>query len=98
MLRRDWRHRLGLTVGGDCSAARKPYGSRLHTVRPCALAIFASAIVPRKPRAASSKSRVSENGNAFNIAVCCAITDGVASFGLLLVSVMICFLPAFAGI
>src|SRR4051812_32614129 len=83
MLSLDCRHRLGLTVVGACSAARKPYGSRLQTVRPCGLVISAFSIVPRKPRAASSKSRVSENGSALSIAVCCAMTDGVAPFGSL---------------
>src|SRR3979411_733999 len=84
MLSRDCRHRLGLTVVGACSAERKPYGARLQTVRPCWLVIFAFSIVPRKPRAASSKSRVSENGSAFSIAACCAITAGVASLDSLL--------------
>src|SRR4051795_1619965 len=94
MLSRDCRHRLGLTVVGACSAARKPYGSRLQTVRPCGLVIAAFSIVPRKPRAQSSKSRVSENGNAFSIAVCCAMTDGVAPFvSLLEVSVILISSP-----
>jgi hypothetical protein len=52
------------------------------------LVIAAFSIVPRKPRAASSKSRVSENGSAFSIAVCRAMTDGVASFGSRLSSVI----------
>src|SRR5262245_31300014 len=43
--------------------------------------ILAFSIVPRKPRAASSKSRVSENGSAFSVAACCPITDAEASFG-----------------
>jgi hypothetical protein len=34
-----------------------------------------------KPRDASSKSRVSENGNALRIAACCATTDAEASLG-----------------
>src|SRR6185437_7086539 len=37
-------------------------------------------MVPRKPREASSKSRVSENGSAFSTAACRATTDGDASF------------------
>src|SRR5882757_3882151 len=39
-------------------------------------------MVPRKPRAASSKSRVSENGSAFRVAACCAMTGAEASFGV----------------
>src|SRR5262245_29312560 len=34
MLSRACRHKLGLTVGGACSAARKPYSLRLQTTRP----------------------------------------------------------------
>src|SRR5260370_42029083 len=81
MLSRDSRHRLGSTVAGACSADRKPYGSRLQTTLPCGEVIFAFSTVPRKPRAASSKSRVSENGSAFNVAACCAMTDGEACLG-----------------
>jgi hypothetical protein len=81
MLRRDCRHRLGLTVGGAVSLERKPYGSSDHTTLPCGDVILASGMVPRKPRAASSKSVVSSNGSALSIAACCAITDAVASFG-----------------
>src|SRR5688572_9924292 len=43
--------------------------------------ILAFSTVPRKPRAASSKSRVSENGSAFSVAACCAMTAAEASFG-----------------
>src|ERR1700739_1424239 len=82
MLRRDCRHRLGLTVAGALASDRKPYGSKLQTTRPCAFAIFASSMVPRKPRAASLKSAGAENGSAFNIASCCATTELEASFGL----------------
>src|SRR5688572_25120197 len=81
MLSRDCRHRLGSTVGGASSADRKPYGSRLQTTLPCGEVIFAFSTVPRKPRAASSKSRVSENGNALSVAACCATTGAEASFG-----------------
>src|SRR3954451_4864980 len=81
MLSRDCRHRLGSTVGGACSADRKPYGSRLQTVLPCGDVILAFSTVPRKPRAASSKSLTSENGSAFSIAACCAMTEAEASFG-----------------
>src|SRR5437660_3418379 len=38
-------------------------------------------MVPRKPREASSKSLVSENGSALSIAAFCAMTEGEASFG-----------------
>jgi hypothetical protein len=48
--------------------------------------IRAFSIEPRKPREASSKSRVSENGSAFSIAAFCAITEGEASFGVSLTS------------
>src|SRR5689334_4432982 len=82
MLSRDCRHRLGSTVGGAVSSFRNAYGSRLQTVRPCGEVILAFSMVPRKPRAASSKSRVSENGNAFSVASCCAMTDSDASFGI----------------
>src|SRR6188508_3114797 len=81
MLSRDCRHRLGSTVAGASVPDRKPYGSRLQTTRPCAEAIRAFSTVPRKPRAASSKSRVSENGSAFSVAACCAMTGAEASFG-----------------
>src|SRR6266481_2697143 len=81
MLSRDCRHRLGSTVGGAFSSERKPYGSRLQTTLPCADVIRAFSSVPRKPRDASSKSRVSENGSAFSVAACCATTDAEASLG-----------------
>src|SRR4051795_10880261 len=81
MLSRDCRHRLGSTVGGACSAERKPYGSRLQTTLPCGDMILAFSTVLRKPRAASSKSLTSENGSAFSVAACCAMTDAEASFG-----------------
>src|SRR5258708_40076082 len=94
MLRRDCRHRLGSTVGGAFSSPRNAYGSRLQTVLPCGVAIFAFSTLPRKPRAASSKSRVSENGNAFSVAACCATTDAEASFGASMVTVwVILFTP-----
>src|SRR6266436_9212591 len=91
MLRRDCRHRLGSTVGGAFSSERKPYGSRLQTTLPCAEVIRAFSSVPRKPRAASSKSRVSENGSAFSVAACRATTVADASLGasVLAVSVML---------
>src|SRR5262245_37561777 len=38
-------------------------------------------MLPRKPRAASSKSLTSENGSAFNVAACWATTEAEASFG-----------------
>src|SRR5436190_9666679 len=82
MLSRDCRHRLGSTVGGAVSSFRKAYGSRLQTVLPCGEDTFAFSMVPRKPRAASSKSRVSENGSALSVAACCAITEADASFGV----------------
>src|SRR5439155_25732483 len=81
MLSRDCRHRLGSTVGGACSAERKPYGSRLQTTLPCGDMILAFSTVPRKPRAASSKSLTSENGSAFSVAACCAMTEADACFG-----------------
>src|SRR3954447_211469 len=81
MLSRDCRHRLGSTVGGASSSARKPYGSRLQTVRPAADVIFAFSSVPRNPRDASSKSRVSENGSAARVAACCLMTEAEASLG-----------------
>jgi len=58
--------------------------------------IRAFSSVPRKPRDASSKSRVSENGNAFSVAACCATTDAEASLGtsLLPVWVIELFSPA----
>src|SRR5437764_5763539 len=86
MLSRDCRHRLGSTVGGACSAERKPYGSRLQTTLPCGDVILAFSTVPRKPRAASSKSRTSENGNAFSVAACCAMTEAEAFFGVSVVA------------
>src|SRR5439155_15091365 len=86
MLSRDCRHRLGSTVGGACSAERKPYGSRLQTTLPCGDVILAFSTVPRKPRAASSKSRTSENGSAFSVAACCAMTEAEASFGVSVVA------------
>src|SRR5260370_12401219 len=82
MLRRDCRQRLGLTVAGAFSSERKPYGSRLQTTLPCGDVIRACSSVPRKPRDASSKSPVSENGSAFSIAACCATTDAEASLAL----------------
>src|SRR6476620_5256816 len=39
-------------------------------------------MVPRKPRLASSKSRVSENGSAFSVAACCAMTEAEACLGV----------------
>jgi hypothetical protein len=45
--------------------------------------------VPRKPRDASSKSLVSENGSAFSVAACCATTDADASLGVSLVPVAV---------
>src|ERR1700704_4914374 len=39
-------------------------------------------MVPRKPRLASSKSRVSENGSAFSVAACCAMTGAEACLGI----------------
>src|SRR5262245_37614328 len=39
-------------------------------------------MVPRKPRAASSKSLISENGSACSVASCCATTDADAFFGI----------------
>src|SRR5260221_13785361 len=91
MLRRDCRHRLGLTVGGAFSSERKPYDSRLQTTRPCAEVIRAFSSVPRKPRDASSKSLMSENGSAFSVAACRDTTDVDASLGasVLAVSVML---------
>src|SRR6187455_49025 len=44
--------------------------------------ILAFSTVPRKPRPASSKSLTSENGSAFSVAACCAITEAEASFGV----------------
>src|ERR1700681_1919941 len=98
MLRRDCRHRLGSTVGGAFSSERKPYGSRLQTTLPCADVIRAFSSVPRKPRDASSKSRVSENGSVSSVAACCATTDAEASLGtsLLPVWVIELFSPAVA--
>src|SRR6195952_5460429 len=81
MLSRDCRHRLGSTVGGASSSDRNPYGSRLQTVRPASEVIFAFLRVPRNPREASSKSRVSENGSAARVAACCFMTDAEASLG-----------------
>src|ERR1700686_1781273 len=89
MLRRDCRHRLGSTVGGAFSSERKPYGSRLQTTLPCADVIRAFSSVPRKPRDASSKSRLSENGSVFSVAACCATTDAEASLGISLVPVWV---------
>src|ERR1700726_1320353 len=96
MLRRDCRHRLGLTVAGASRAERKPYGSRLQTTLPCAEVIRALSSVPRKPREASSKSLVSANGSAFSVAACCATTEPDASLGasLLPVWVILPFSPA----
>src|ERR1700680_4325412 len=96
MWSRDCRHRLGSTVGGASASERKPYGSRLQTTLPCAEVIRALSSVPRKPREASSKSLVSENGSAFSVAACCATTDTDASLGasLLPVSVMLPSSPA----
>jgi hypothetical protein len=71
----------GIDVGGACSQRGSRKGSRLQTTRPCGDMIFAFSTVPRKPRAASSKSRVSENGSAFSVAACCAMTEAEASFG-----------------
>src|SRR5882724_12312827 len=81
MLSRDCRHRLGSTVGGAASSDRNPYGSRLQTVRPVSDVISAFLRVPRNPREASSKSRVSENGSAARVAACCSMTDAEASLG-----------------
>ena len=58
---------------------RKAPGSRPPC--PAATRSCAFSIVPRNPRAASSKSRVSENGSAFSVAACCAMTEAEASFG-----------------
>src|SRR5258708_4707933 len=96
MLRRDCRHRLGSTVGGAFSSERKPYDSRLQTTLPCAEVIRACSSVPRKPRDASSKSRVSENGSAFSVAACCATTDAEACFGASPVSVWVMLLSSLA--
>src|ERR1700712_4990877 len=81
MLSRDCRLRLGSTVAGASSVDRNPYGSRLQTVRPASEVIFAFSRVPRNPRQASSKSRVSENGSAARVAACCFMTDAEASLG-----------------
>src|SRR3954451_21936899 len=81
MLSRDCRHRLGSTVGGASSVDRNPYGSRLQTTRPASEVIRAFSSVPRKPRDASSKSRLSENGSAARVAACCFVTDAEASLG-----------------
>src|ERR1700676_1896365 len=81
MLRRDCRHRLGLTVAVASRAERKPYGSRLQTTLPCAEVIRALSSVPRNPREASSKSLTSENGSAFSVAACRATTDGRGVLG-----------------
>src|ERR1700730_11924383 len=89
MLRRDCRHRLGLTVAGASVAERKPYGSRLQTTLPCAEVIRASSSVPRNPRAASSKSLVSANGSAFSVAAWRATTDPDASLGASLLPVWV---------
>src|ERR1043166_9704593 len=80
MLSRDCRHRLGSTVGGAASSPRNPYGSRLQTVRPASEVIRAWSRVPRNPRAASSKSCVSENGSAASVAACCLTTEAEACF------------------
>src|ERR1043166_1805732 len=80
MLSRDCRHRLGSTVDGAAASSRNPYGSRLHTVRPASEVIRAWSRVPRNPRAASSKSCVSENGSAARVAACCLATEAEASF------------------
>src|SRR5882757_11099544 len=45
-------------------------------------------MVPRKPRAASSKSAVSANGSVLRTACCCAMTEGDASFGRSATSLM----------
>src|SRR6202051_1826351 len=79
MLRRDCRQRLGSTVGGASASERKPHGSRLQTTLPSAETTRAFSSVPMKPREASSKSRVSENGSAFSVAACWATTDAEAS-------------------
>src|SRR5436305_10297414 len=42
----------------------------------------AFSIVPRKPRLALSRSRVSENGSALSVAACCATTEAEASLGV----------------
>src|SRR4051794_40104519 len=89
MLRRDCRHKLGLTVAGASVPERKPYGSKLQTTLPCADVIRAFSSVPRYPREASSKSLVSENGSAFSIAPCCATTDVEASLGASLLAVWV---------
>src|SRR6266542_2567595 len=80
MLSRAWRQRLGFTVGGACSSPRKAYSSRLHTTRPLSFLISTSGSEPRKPRRASSKSRVSPKGRASSTARFCAWVVGVASF------------------
>src|SRR3954471_9640207 len=99
MFSRDCRHRLGSTVGGAFSSARNPYGSRLQTVRPAADVIFAFASVPRNPREASSKSRVSENGSAARVAACCVMTDAEASLGVSpLDCCVIVFSPPFSSL
>src|SRR5436190_2256680 len=51
--------------------------------------IRAFSRVPRKPRDASSKSFVSENGSAFSVAACRATTDMDASLGASLVPVWV---------
>src|SRR6266545_3521415 len=81
MLSRAWRQRLGFTVAGGCSSARKAYSLRLHTTRPLSFLISTSGSEPRKPRRASSKSCVSSKGSASSTARFCARVVGVASFG-----------------
>ncbi len=69
--------------GGRLFLGQKAVGLEAPDHPPCAVGMIrACSIVPRKPRAASSKSRVSENGSAFSIASCCAMTEAEASFGV----------------
>ena len=73
----DRRRRLFRRTGSRRARGSRPPG-------PAARRSLAFSSVPRKPRAASSKSRVSENGSAFSVAACCAMTEAEASFGIFL--------------
>src|SRR2546429_9412281 len=53
---------------------------------PCTEVIRAISTETRKPRAASSKSRVSENRSAFSVAACRATTGADASLGALVLA------------
>ncbi|CRK50134.1 hypothetical protein RHCRD62_100046 [Rhodococcus sp. RD6.2] len=75
----DWRHRLGWTVSGH-SSERNAKASLFQTVSPASLRTMPGSSLAIRPRCASSKSWVSENGKARLDSACCASMLATAGF------------------